>query len=80
MSIECVHCHEEISSGAVACPYYKGAIICMKHCYECKHGRDWLSGERRCGYYWNDKTALKMAREEAVNIARRGVILFASKK
>ncbi len=68
---ECAHCKKPVSGGGtVACPYYKGATICMKHCYECKHGRDWLSGERRCGYYWKDKAAVSLAREEAVNTAK----------
>lgn len=75
--IECVHCKKPITGGgAVICPYYKGAIICMKHCYECKHGRDWLSGERRCGYYWNDKPAINAARQTAIEVAERAVKEF----
>lgn len=74
---ECAHCHEPISGGGtVTCPYYKGQTICMKHCYECKHGRDWLSGERRCGYYWHDKAAVKIFREEAVTTAIRAAKEF----
>ncbi len=56
--IICTHCKRPVSGGAVLCPYYKHKDICVKHCYECKHGRDWLSGERRCGYYWHDKAAV----------------------
>lgn len=55
--IICTHCKQPISGGAVQCPYYEHNAICQRHCYECKHGCDWLSGERRGGYYWHDKAA-----------------------
>ena len=65
----CVHCKQNIPSGAVQCPCYT-ATICGHHCHECKYCYDWLSGEWRCGYL-NDHWKLKRARLQAIAIAEK---------
>lgn len=62
--IECVHCHSSMPGGAVMCSYYKGAPICQKHCYECKHHYEAFSGEVRCGY-WMNKNRAQFKRRKA---------------
>lgn len=70
--MECVHCKGEISGGAVLCPYYNGAAICQRHCHECKHHYDGLSGTVRCRFY-TDKKLLEIARLQAIATAQRAV-------
>ncbi len=81
MDLMCSYCGKPITcGGTVACPMHDHSGVHMSHCYECRHGRDWLSGERRCGFYWDDKTALEIARKEATEKAIRAAREFSAQK